>query len=445
MSDSAMQDDLTPEQEAARQAQIERLDAFSETIRDLRATAITARNQMGIEGQWQEDEDHYEAIDDANRTTSSRTKPYDFSGTGTGPTKLPESTSNRSTVFVPMTRPYVDMASALIADLYLPTDDRNWDGEPTPVPDLIKQTEDMTPLAQPMPGAPAMPQPAPQNPPMQGGATAPQTVGDMAKQEIDKAEASWKKARTRIDDWLIECAYNAEMRKVIKDMARIGVGIMKGPFPKPKSSKAVIKGPSGYAIEIQKKIIPASKRVDPWRFFPDPSCGEDINDGSYVFEQDFITRTKLRDLARLEGYIQSQIDKCIEEGPIHALTGTKKSQAEQRAESDLFEIWYFEGQVEWQDLQDAGCEVEGEKGDVFHSVVTMVNDRAIKAALSHLDSEEFTYDVSVWQRKSGLWIGDGVARQGRTAQRRTFIQAAYSHQPQGARTRPRPIHVVHKA
>jgi hypothetical protein len=449
-------DELTPEQQQAQQAQIERLDAFSDTIRKMRKTAIDARAQMGIEDQWQEDEDHYEAIDDATRTTSSRLKPYDFGGTGTGPTRLPEKTLTRSTVFVPMTRPYVDMASALISDLYLPTDDRNWDGEPTPIPDLIKQAKDITPLVQQMPAMPSMmgriksmfaPQPQPSQPlqpgqpPMQGA--APQTVGDVAQQQIDAANDAWKKARTQIDDWLVDCSYNAEMRKVIKDMARIGTGIMKGPFPKSKSSKAVIKTGEEYAIEISQKVIPASKRIDPWRFYPDPACGENINDGSYVFEQDFITRSKLRELRKLDHYIGSQIDACMEEGPVSATSGNRKTASEKRSDSELFEVWYFEGQVEWQDLEDAGCIVEGKAGDVFHSVVTMVNDRVIKAALSHLDSEEFTYDIVVWQRKSGLWIGDGVGRQGRTAQR--GLNAAVRNLMDNAGRSARPHTVINRS
>lgn len=448
------QGEIDPAKTAAMEARLERLDVFSETIRKQRQLAIDARKQMGIEDQWQEDEDHYEAIDDTNRTTSSRIKPYDFGGTGTGPTRLPETTVTRSTVFVPMTRPYVDMASALISDLYLPTDDRNWDGEPTPVPELVEQVKDETPITAPATQAPMQPQAQPgmaQGMPPAGpqqaalppaGAPAPKTVGDIAQAEIDKADKAWTKARSHIDDWLLDCGYNAEMRKLIKDMSRIGVGIMKGPFPKSKSSKAVVKTTDGYAIEIQEKIIPASKRVDPWRFFPDPSCGEDINNGSYVFEQDFITRSKLRDLSKLDTYIKSQIDKCIEEGPINATDGTKKSQSEKRSESDMYEIWYFEGQVEWDDLNDAGCTVDGEKGDVFHAVITMVNNRVIKAALSHLDSDEFTYDVAVWQRKSGLWIGDGVARQGRTPQR--GVNAAVRNMMDNAGRSSRPHTVINR-
>lgn len=427
--DAIISDAMGPSEEdatKAREDQLARLDAFSHTVKTLRKAAIDGRQQAGIETQWQEDDDHYESIDDSNRTTASRTKPYDLNGSGAGVTRVPSKTGNRSTVFVPLTRPYVDLAAARISDMYMPTDDRNWDGEPTPIPELIKAMEDLTPVNGPD-GQPVVQDAAPVmgqgDQPMVDASGQPMTqakpltVADQAQKIMDQANEAWEGARKQIDDWHKECGYNGELRKMIHDLARIGVGIMKGPFPKSKTAKAVTKGPQGIALEIKTKIIPASTRVDPWRFFPDPACGEDINAGAYVFEQDFITRSKLRDLKHPElGYISEQIDICLEEGPISATTGTKKTHSKERNEADLFEIWYFEGQVEWQDLKDAGCECDGEEGDVFHATVMMVNDRVVKAALSHLDSGEFIYDVAVWQRKSGLWIGDGVARQGRTAQ-----------------------------
>jgi hypothetical protein len=444
----------TPEELAkSRQEQIMRLEAFSNTIKDLRKAAIQARQQSGIEDQWQEDEDHYEAIDDANRTTTSRTKPYDFSGTGTGPTKTVAKTVTRSTVFVPLTRPYVDIAAARISDMYMPTDDRNWDGEPTPIPDLIKALDDQTPVAGPD-GQPKIASQAPvmgqDQQPMVGAdgqpmmQPVPLKVSDQAQAKIDEANECWGKARTQIDDWLKECGYNGELRKSIHDMARIGVGIMKGPFPKNVVSKAVTHVPGGMDLVIEQKLAPASRRVDPWRFFPDAACGEDINTGSHVFEQDFITRSKLRDLKNPElGYIAEQIELCMEEGPVSATTGTKKTQVKERNEAELFEIWYFEGQVEWQDLQDAGCACAGKAGDVFHALVTMVNDRVVKAALSPLDSGGFSYDVAVWQRKSGMWIGDGVARQGRTAQE--GLNAAVRNLMDNAGQSSRPHKVMNNA
>lgn len=429
-----------------------RLEAFSSTLKVMRKAAIDARRNAGIDDQWREDDEFYEGIDAANRSSASHTKPYDFGGTGTGPTLMPQKTQPRSTVFVPLTRPYVDIAAARISDMYMPTDDRNWDGEPTPIPDLVKALEDQTPVSDPS-GQPVPGQPAPvmgQGQPIVGEdgqpilQPQPMKVADKAQQIMDEANECWKKARTQIDDWLKECSYNGELRKAIHDMARIGTGIIKGPFPKSKISKAVTQINGGFGIEAVMKISPTTVRVDPYRFFPAAEVGEEVAECSHVFEQDFITRSKLRNLkAEGLGYLADQVEKCLEEGPISSTTGTKKNNNNQKSEADLFEIWYFEGQVEWQDLQDAGCDCQGKKGDVFHALVTMVNERVVKASLHHLDSGEFTYDIAIWQRKAGTWIGDGVGRQGRTAQ--NGVNAAVRNLMDNAGQSSRPHKVINRA
>ncbi len=443
---------LTPEEEARlREDQIARLDAFSKTIAAMRTNAINARMASGIEDQWQEDEDHYESIDNANRTTVSRTKPYDFAGTGSGGAVSNTKDNTRSTVFVPLTRPYVDIAAARISDMYMPTDDRNWDGEPTPMPDLIKQLDDNTPVKNVL-GQPVIAGQAPvmgeQQQPLVGTdgqpvmQPVPLTNADLAKQKVDAAKASWDKARTQIDDWLKECSYNAELRKAIHDLARIGTAVMKGPFPVSKIAKAVKAGEVGAQLHIEQKIVPASRRVDPWCFYPAANCGEDIKNGSHCFERDSITRAKLRDLKQEGlGYIPEQIDLCLEEGAMASISGAKKTSTNNTQDSDLYEIWYFEGQVTGKDLKDASCDCKDED-EVYNCVITMVNERIIKAALSHMDSGEFSYDVAVWQRKSGLWIGDGVGRQGRTAQK--GLNAAVRNLMDNAGQSSRPHKVINK-
>ena len=50
------------------------------------------------------------------------------------------------------------------------------------------------------------------------------------------------------------------------------------------------------------------------------------------------------------------------------------------------------------------------------AVVTLVNDSPIKAIINIMEDNEFPYDVMPWQRIRGQWYGQGIARQGRTAQ-----------------------------
>ena len=158
--------------------------------------------------------------------------------------------------------------------------------------------------------------------------------------------------------------------------------------------------------------------MSPWNFYPDPACGECIHDGAYVWERDTITAKGLRELKESDGYIESQIDKCLEDGPQgkHNTPGFNVGRVSAKSD-DIFDIWYGYVTAEREDLEAAGVDIP-EDGDVSASViVTMVNGRVIKCAINPLDSGEFPYDVMVWQRIAGTPWGRGVGMQMNVAQR----------------------------
>lgn len=433
--------EVESEEDKARRLAI--VDAFAVIVKEKRKDAIQGRKASGIETEWAEDEAHYEGYDDA-----SKRRPTMLKGRGLtdGVTEQKSDPGTRSTVFLKITRPYCDAAAARFSDMVLPSDDRNWAIKPTPKPDLVKMLQDSAPAPQPgmmaqqqmgdMPpmGQPGMP-PAgmpPQQPTglrkmigslfgSQGEAPPPAnmpagpTVAEVAQQAIDKAKASAERAQEQIDDWHVECRYHAEVRRVLESSARVGTGVLKGPHPGKTRKRAAVQTPNGWAVQISEEVKPQSKFVNVWNFYPDPSCGEDIQRGSYVFEADDITARKLLDLKGGD-YLDDMIDACIDEGPISSTDGTRKNAKDQKtAEKDLYQIWYFHGMVSKKDMEAAGCEC-GEK-DMYPCIVTMVNDRIIKIAMSPLDCGEFPYDVMVWQERIGHWAGVGVARQMRECQK----------------------------
>lgn len=440
MPDDAEFEDIAQpgESESDKSARMAEIERFAEIIKGKRKDAIEGRRASGIEAIWTEDEDHYEGGEQYGNSGLEKSKAADG-----GLTQARKKPVGRSTAFANITRPYCDAASARVADMLLPTDDRNWAIRTTPDPKLINSRDDMRPAkgpdGQPMLRA-VQPQPTqePQQPGMMsrmgsavagmfGGQSAPQqqpqaeqqpvTVGELAQQLIEQAKQGAERAQTVIDDWLTECRYHAEVRKVIECTSRLGVGILKGPHPTKRKARAVSQTSEGWRLSMDVKVAPTSLFVSPWNFYPDPNCGETVAKGAYVLERDDITARGLKDLKGMEGsgYIDEMIDLCLEEGPISAVNGaTKQSDNYKLSDKDLFEIWYFHGQVSKKDMQAAGCECETEEAPC---VVTMVNDRIIKISMSPLDSGEFPYDVMVWQDKIGHWAGIGVARQMRTCQK----------------------------
>jgi len=379
---------------------IERLESFAESLTAKRKAAVEGRKTSDCETEWSEDEEYYDGVDDLNRGEVMR-KSETLNGRATTIAEIP---SNRCTVFVNVTQPYVDMAVARCTEMLLPNDDLPFGISPTPMPDMIEAKNDSQTMIT-----------------AADGTTMP--ASEVATAMLAQAATAAEGAQKQIWDWLSEAGWHSEGRKILEDAGKVGVAILKGPMPcrvkgKRMNREILEDGSSKTTIVISEKTQPTSKRISYWDFYPDPACGEDIQNGAYVWERDRITAKQLRDMkGELDAdgnprYINSQIDTILKEGPAEKYL---KDRDCEKADTDKFEIWYYTGIAEHEDLAAAGMEVD--EGVSYPVVVTMVNDHVIKAALNVLDSGEFPYDAMVWQRRPGKWYGKGVARQVRTAQR----------------------------
>lgn len=428
---------------------------LSRTVVEHRSEAVDARKNSGIERVWLNCEEQHLGIDDMNRhefSDAKWAKPTSMSGPVTSSRVVND--DSRSNVFVRVTSRYVFGAGAKLSEILLPVDDKAFKIKPTPDPVLIKQLDDNSnatdpasgmPLSRPAqpgeqppglppqpqapaappsaPAAPGQPAPtpaAPATPPQAAnGAPAqmPVTVADVAQQTIDAATDAANKAETRIYDWMTESNYPAEIRKVIHDAARCGTGVLKGPCPERRKKKAVTKSPDGVQMKIDNKVLPVGKWVDFWNIYPDDACGENIHNGSYILERDFMSEKQVKALKE-QGYFSQHIDQIIEEGPgkIYSDGGNPNDKKNRQR----YEIWYYYGMVKREDMEAIGAievgEIDQDQDDV-HVMISMINDTVVRAIINPLDSGNFPYQVMTWSRRPGSWTGVGVAEQMQAAQR----------------------------
>lgn len=416
--------DSTPEQIEERQ---NKLDALGITIAGKRDEAVAARKESGIELVWQDCEEAYLGIDDANRGEFAKAKwakPTSMEAPVT--TNRGANNNKKSTAFVRMTSRYVDMGSAKLAEILLPIDDKAFSLEATPVPDLVKFKDDLRGLANRETGEPVMRDQTPEEQAQQDPATAqpgaapvgsaPQvqmTVADLATQKLAKASESAEKAETRIHDWMIEANYSGETRKVVFDAARLGAGVLMGPVPAIQRSQAIVDAGNGnVALERVEKVAPDMERIDLWDFFPDGACDEDIHDGDYTFRRDRLAQRRVKELRGQPGYIDSAINKVLKEGP--GKCNEQGNNPNVKRSDKRFEAWYFHGTItrEEMGLLNAGIvERAAEDQEDFYAIITLINDTIIRATLNPLDSGRFPYNVFCWSRRAGHWAGVGAAEQ----------------------------------
>jgi hypothetical protein len=132
-------EEIDPEVE--REKKEERLQAFGRTLSKQRDEWVRDRYSYGVDKRWLEDEDQYNNKDNIAKAASQMMTSVEQGYPVTTQMAKP----HRSTVFIGMTRQKTNAAEARVADILLPTDDRNWGITPTPNPYLMNMLKDERP------------------------------------------------------------------------------------------------------------------------------------------------------------------------------------------------------------------------------------------------------------------------------------------------------------
>jgi len=402
MNEPFQMDDDERKQRAAAALEA-RKTVLASVISKRRTEAMNARQSSGIEQIWREDEDQYNGYDEVSRPSRAGEL---AALKGHAPGAHEGATRGRSKVFLNITQPKTDAAEARVCEMLLPSDDKPWGFDPTPVPELAQAIDggdqELVTLTD--------------------GTQVPS--GLAARVVMVKAQTMADEHEKWVEDQFVEGRVYAEFRKTIKDAARVGTGILKGPFPIVRTDKKWRTVNGVTTLEAKERIAPTSRCISYWDAFPDPACGENIHEGSYFLERDHLTARQLRRLAKDPEYLKAEIRLVLEEGPKKRARNDRNGRdypgETQTNDSDVFEVWYYYGDVETKDLEALGVDElpAGEDAPThMAAIVTMVNEKIVKAAINPLDTGDFPYDVLPWEPMPGQPWGRGVARKMAVPQR----------------------------
>jgi hypothetical protein len=387
--------------EMERERTQERLQAFGQSMANQRDDWIRSRYSYGVDKRWIEDEDQYNAKDNIAKQASQMMTSVEQGYPVTTQMAKP----HRSTVYIGMTRQKTNAAEARISDILLPTDDRNWGIKPTPKPKLMAMSRDTQMAGDKDTGEPLMHPETGQ----------PLAMRDIARASLEIARKKSDAMQLEIEDQLVECDYNGELRKVIHNAARLGTGVIKGPIVTNRTRKAWqpykdMQGNTIHQLDIVNEVAPASFSIDPRNVWPDPGCGDSIHNGKGIYEREQMTSRQVRDLAKQPGYMKEQIRKVLEEGPKKSVTFQELKDDDQRdIARDVYEMWSYWGDVDHDDLEAAGIKL-GDKDELraVSACVVMINSTIVKAYLNPLEGGELPYDFYVWERVADSVWGYGI-------------------------------------
>jgi len=403
----------------------ERLQLFGASLAKQRDEWVSARRSTGWDNRVQEDLDQYHAIDNAASAAANMMNSVEQGY----PVTQNYAKATRSTVYIGLTRQKSNAAEARLSDILLPTDENNWGILPTPKPELAKMLQDHSDAVDPDTGGPMMLQAYD----AQVEAVVPTRVkkSDIALAVETQARQAAEAMEKEIDDQLVECDYNAEVRKVLHDAAVMGVGVLKGPciFNRTRRSWEKVRSSDGsnvYVMKIVEEKRPASFHVDARLVWEDPSCGDDIQNGKGVYELEQLTKKKVRELHKQPGYLAEQLQQVLSEGPQKTTNQVEISADKKRdlVQKNTFDVWHYVGEIDAQDAQDAGMDIDpDDELDSIQACVVMINNTVVKVYPNPMESGELPYDFYPWEKVNDSARGYGIPYLMRSPQR--VINAAW--------------------
>jgi len=355
--------DLSPEQQQQRD---EKLAKIYESFTKRRDKWVAFRNSSGIEQKWKK----WESLYDGSFEEESEQNTF-LNTLKSGPAAR-RMNAVRSKVVVNIVRPKVDQAVGRYAEILLPTDGKNWGIKTTAVPELAEIAKDKSATVVDM----------------QTG----QPMQDVAAGIIQKAEDAAKKMEAEIEDVLAECDYNGECRKVLQRGAKLGTGIMKGPYPTVRKSKVWQPGPGGQAtLKITEKTVPASKDVSCWDIFPDPACGNNIHRGAGIYEMRMVNAKELRNLIGVPGFFTDKIKEVLEQEPTKVKVVDGRTVSREICQDGMYQLWEYHGEVGDEYMEELTSQ-EKDVLNVSYGMLVIVNDVIIGALESYNPDGSLPYD-----------------------------------------------------
>lgn len=401
--EQVLEEDRDPVAEALTKA--EKLESLGRSLAATRDKWIRARTASGWDAECERDLDAYHMRDAGTRWRTSLMESVERGG---GLVGARDTKATRSTLFIGITRQRTNAAEARFCEIVLPNDDRNWSVKPSPDPEGARAKEENGFLIDPATKQPVLIDPSTGEPTLDPAVGRPIEKRQVA---IAAENAAWAAARAmikEIEDQHVESDFLGEERKIIHDSAVMGTGVLKGPVVVARSAKAWRKTDEGYKLVESKDYRPASFRVDPRNVWEDPDCGDDIQNGTGIFELDRKTEKQVRDLLKDKNYFEEQVVKALAEGPKR--TSALEPGTEVRRDRDgnvmssegqHYYHWIYWGEISRKELEACGLPVPKDESETVSVSVEMIGDTVVRAYLNPLDRGELPYDFFPWDPVTG--------------------------------------------
>jgi hypothetical protein len=327
-------------------------------------------------------------------------------------------------LFLNITKPKTHAFSARVMDMVLPTDEKNWGMENTPVPEMVGKAQKG-----------ALPEAVAGTTNPETGALEPTTTPennvvlqtDIERAVKEEAASRCEDMESEVEDQLTEANVNAVQRKAIEQMAKLGTGIVMGPAIldewrvtwKPQERMGVDGQPNGYdyvrTLVKNTDMRPGLQWVDCWNFYPDMSS-EAPEDWEFAFVQYLVNKATFRKYAKRFNFIPAAVERALEQAPFNVHMLRWMTELRQLSETSniidqRYRLLRYYGELTADDLRAVDMEPDAMGvSDVVMGVVWICGGEVLKVDINPLDSGSMPFNVCYCDKDEASPFGTGIPR-----------------------------------
>ena len=240
--------------------------------------------------------------------------------------------------------------------------------------------------------------------------------------QISPAAITARNMEKTIHDQLIDSNAINVLRHSIFESSLLGTGIIKGPFNFNKKVHNWTMEEDEKVYQPYEKTVPRIEAVSCWNFYPDPAA-TNISDAEYVIQRHRYNREQVRELANRPFFIAEAISAALQEKPSYdekyfesAIYSEDSDPLYSESRYEILEYW---GTLDTYLARDIGLELP-EDTDNLDSVqinAWILNNKIIRCVLNPFIPARLPYHAFPYELNPYQFFGVGVGENMDDAQR----------------------------
>ena len=244
----------------------------------------------------------------------------------------------------------------------------------------------------------------------------------MGEAQISPAQKAALNLEKTIHDQLLDTSAVNVFRSAIFESALLGTGVVKGPFNFYKRIHKWTRGDDGDRVyEPYEKVVPRIEHVSAWDFHPDPSATS-IEDCEYVIQRHRLNKQQLRALINLPYFYKDAIENALAKGSNYEdkyyEDTIREDETEAYYQENRFEVLEYWGVLDRYFAEEVGMDIpEGMSSmDQLQVNVWVCGPFVLRCVLNPFTPARIPYHVFPYEINPYQMWGVGIAENMEDAQ-----------------------------